>query len=129
MNAKKIFKYILIIVLCVLVVYLFVAVRPLNRELSFKPEWTIDIYSSQLSPLPEKEPGDGDELIPFRIGNTLGFVTGSGVLVNRQNLAYDGTVGNNLYSLYSQTQIKSDLRFSGKSCLGKTKFGCNNCVQ
>lgn len=108
MNAKKIFKYILIIVLCVLVVYLFVAVRPLNRELSFKPEWTIDIYSSQLSPLPEKKPGDGDELIPFRIGNTLGFVTGSGVLVNRQNLTYDGTVGNNLYCLYSQTQIKSD---------------------
>lgn len=109
MNAKKIFKYILIVVFSVLVVYLFVAVRPLNRELSFNPEWTIDLSSGSLPPVSGAESGDNaEDLIPFRIGNTLGFVTGKGVLVNKQNVVYDGTVGNNLYCLYSQTQIKSD---------------------
>lgn len=107
MNAKKIFKYIFIVVFSVLAVYMFVAVRPLNRELSFNPEWTIDIAAESLSPVPPGDQGE-EEQIPFRIGNTLGFVTGNGKLLGRQNVTYDGTIGNNLYCLYSQTQAKSD---------------------
>lgn len=107
MNAKKNFKYIGIIVLSVLIVYIFLAVKPLHEELSFNPEWTISLDSIPSQGTSQNSGGmdsDADSLIPFNVGGVLGFVSGKGNLTNLKDIRYEGTIGNNMYALYSQTQ-------------------------
>ena len=79
--AKEKKKYWLVPGLCVFVVYVFVAARPVPVETILIPRWISSLESDYSALMRE----DGEEyLVPFRLGNRFGYTDGRGrFAVNR----------------------------------------------
>ncbi len=84
---------ILTVVFCVL--YVLLAVRPLNTELKLTQEWSEDI---QRTPQTASE---DDILIPFKLGQTMGYFTQDGKIVSSISFPFKGTISSNYYASYS----------------------------
>ena len=78
-------------IFCIL--YIFLALRPLGTELHFSPDWTIDI--SQI-----KEEKDKEELIPFRLGQNIGYFTPDGRVVSAISFPFKAAISEKWYALY-----------------------------
>jgi hypothetical protein len=70
-------KYWIIIGLCVFVVYVFVAARPVPVETILIPRW-ISSLESDYSSLMKEEAPMGDYLAPFKLGNHFGYADAQG---------------------------------------------------
>lgn len=96
-----------LIPVCAVLVFFYVilAVRILPKEIQFKPEWTIDIDTAAV-PSSADFPQDGGVsdssriLIPFKLGQTLGYISKDGELINRLTFSYKAAVCGNSYALY-----------------------------
>jgi hypothetical protein len=75
--AKEKKKYWLIIGLCVFIIYVFAAARPVPRETILIPRW-ISSLESDYSSLMKEEEESGDYLVPFRLGNRFGYTDSQG---------------------------------------------------
>jgi hypothetical protein len=75
--AKKKKKYWIIIGLCVFVVYVFVAARPIPVETILIPRW-LSSLESDYSSLMKEERLEQDYLVPFKLGNHFGYAGAQG---------------------------------------------------
>lgn len=108
---KKRLTIAIIILLCV--VYIFVAARPLSREIHFVPVWTIDADKSTRT----DRIGDADkktddatasesdkknitDLISFKMGQFAGYFTKTGKIISRVTFPYKASINSSYYSLY-----------------------------
>src|SRR5574344_187848 len=82
------------------VLYIFLALRPLGTELHLSPDWTVDI--SQI-----KEEKDGDELIPFRLGQNIGYFTPDGRVVSSLSFPFKASISNKWYALYGADNMST----------------------
>jgi hypothetical protein len=92
--AKEKKKYWLIMGLCVFVVYVFVAARPVPVETILIPRWISSLESDYSSLM--KEDGQGGEyLVPFKLGSSFGYTDAQGrFAINRViRDAEDGKAG------------------------------------
>jgi hypothetical protein len=75
--AKEKKKYWLIMGLCVFVVYVFVAARPVPVETILIPRW-LSALESDYSSLMKEEDQMGEYLAPFKLGNHFGYTDAQG---------------------------------------------------
>jgi hypothetical protein len=76
--AKEKKKYWLIIGLCVFVVYVFAAARPIPVETILIPRWISSLESDYSSLMKEDGEPTGEYLVPFKLGNHFGYVDAQG---------------------------------------------------
>lgn len=75
------------------VLYIFLAIRPLARELHFKPEWTVNIVKTDVIP-------GGTELIPFKLGQSMGYFSEDGRFSSIVNFPVKATITDEYYSSF-----------------------------
>lgn len=92
MKVKQNLKIIGIIACVFCVLYTMLATKPLTKEMSFKPEWTINIIAPD-----EHTNGNG---IPFKLGQTLGYFTSRGDIATLVNFSVKGTITDKYYTYY-----------------------------
>ncbi|QTQ16550.1 PD40 domain-containing protein [Treponema parvum] len=79
------------------VVYIFAAVYPLSKELQFIPEWTVSaVQNPAASETNKKDEG----LIPFKIGQTVGYFTEDGKIAMSQSFPVKAAVSEYYYAPY-----------------------------
>lgn len=76
------------------VAYIILAARPMGHELHFTPEWTLDIASSV------SEPREDDTMIPFRLGQTMGYFTPDGRILSNIPFPFKASISGSLYARY-----------------------------
>ena len=83
--------------LCIIfsILYIFLAIKPLSKELHYSSKWTIDCSKSTTNQDTEKS-----EFIPFRLGQTAGYFTESGEILNTVTFPYKITISDNRYAYY-----------------------------
>lgn len=108
---KKV-KVILWICTAFSVVYVITAARPLNKELHFSTEWTIDCgIKTALQEPPENETeqlAPQYDLIPFKLGQQIGYLTQDGKILNTITFPFKASISQYRYATYnsSGTSIK-----------------------
>lgn len=80
--------------------YILFAFRPLTTELHLSPNWTIDI--AQI-----KDKTDKDELIPFRLGQNIGYFTDDGRVVSSITFPFKASISDSWYALYGADNIST----------------------
>lgn len=75
------------------VLYVFVAVLPLPREIQFEPEWTVD--ASQTPEFSESE-----NCIPFKTGQLAGYFSENGKILNARSFAVKAAVSEFYFAPY-----------------------------
>lgn len=88
----------LLVPLCVLfsVAYILLAARPLKAELQFLPQWTIEVARNTGT----AEKNDFRDAIPFRLGQTAGYVTADGIVLNVVTFPYKAAISPSYYAPY-----------------------------
>lgn len=88
----------LLVPLCVLVsvAYIMFAARPLKAELQFLPQWTIEIARNAAT----AEATDFTHAIPFRLGQTAGYFTADGTVLNVVSFPYKAAISPAYYAPY-----------------------------
>ena len=76
--------------------YIWLAIRPLGKEYQFDPGWKIDVTNPTISENSEDEP-----LIPFKIGQSMGYFTPSGKVVNFVTFPQKSSISKFGYTFYN----------------------------
>lgn len=88
------------------IAYIILAARPLEQELQFLPQWTIDATKLTI----KKDSGDAAEkfsqAIPFKLGQTLGYFTADGDILNIVTFPYKAALSERNYALYGTNDKK-----------------------
>ncbi len=89
----------LLIPTCIIIsiLYITLAAKPLPTEISFLPMWTIDATHVSKN---QTEQSDTEQLIPFRLGQTLGYFTSNGTVKSLVSFPYKAALSDNSYALY-----------------------------
>ena len=98
MNKKV--KIIAPIFIFLAVFYVILAAMQLSSEIQFVPVWTIDLESYTKSEVPKAEAQDFENAISFKMGQTLGYFTPEGKILNYISFPYKATISNDSFSLY-----------------------------
>ena len=99
MKSEKIRTFIIIGAVIFSVVYIFVGVKPLTKELNLKPEWTSSIKNvTRLS----SEELEQTELIPYKSKNCIGYFTPEGKIVSNIPYWYKSTISRDYYSIFNE---------------------------
>jgi hypothetical protein len=75
------------------ILYIFLAIRPLGSELQFIPQWTIHTIRAS-------ETKSSAPLIPFRLGQTIGYFTSDGTVSSVISFPYKATISKSAYALF-----------------------------
>ena len=93
MKTEKLRKTIIIVTIIFCVLYVIFAARPLSTELHLVPEWTEDISKAS--------PADKDsELIPYKLGQNLGYFTPEGRISDIQSFPFKATVSDRMWATF-----------------------------
>jgi len=76
-------------------VYIFVAARPLGKELQMTPQWTVNI-----SPVDIVNTQAVSGQLPFRLGQMMGYFTSDGKIVSAETFPYKASISSNFYAKY-----------------------------
>lgn len=74
-------------------IYIFVAVRPLSKELQFEPEWTVSVSQTPSS-------SENKNLIPFKSGQVLGYFTEDGKIRMSCTFPLKASISDSYYAPY-----------------------------
>lgn len=88
------------ILFCLL--YIIFAFRQMGTELAFTPEWTEDISHV-------KKAKEDDELIPFRLGQTLGYFTPDGKIVSYVSFPSKATISDDYFATFNENNSKTNV--------------------
>lgn len=109
---------------CAVLIFFYVVLSAeiLPKEIQFEPEWTIDIDTAELSGNGGKT-GDAAEnsAVPFKLGQTLGYILPDGTLVNKVSFPYKAALSKDFYAPYGTDSEKIDF-FSPDGKKGGTVF-------
>lgn len=113
-NMKK-NKNTIIIPLTVLfcVLYVIFAFRPLGTELYFEPLQTIDIYGNeeniQQEPPQAAETQTDVSIVPFKLGQTLGYIDSNGKILYRYSFPWKSSITENFFTVYDLNSTKFNI--------------------
>ncbi len=98
----------LLIPLCVSlsIIYVILAARPLKKELQFRPQWTIDASKVTTTKDTEGLSEKFANAIPFKLGQTLGYFTEDGDILNIVTYPYKAALSEHAYALYGTNDKK-----------------------
>ena len=98
----------LLVPLCILlsILYIILASRPLATELQFLPQWTIDTTKITISKDNKNLPSLYENAIPFKSGQTLGYFTSDGDILNIVSFPYKSALCSSFYALYGTNDKK-----------------------
>lgn len=85
------------------VLYIIFAMRPLGKELHLIPEWTQDIFHVSEKPQAEKK-----ELIPFKLGQNIGYFTEDGAVIRNIPFPYKAAVSDSYYTTFGTDNKSAD---------------------
>ncbi|MBQ7159846.1 MAG: WD40 repeat domain-containing protein [Treponema sp.] len=88
------------------IAYIILAARPLERELQFSPQWTIDATKVTQKKSTENASEQFAEAIPFKLGQTLGYFTKDGDILNIATFPYKAAISEHAYALYGTNDKK-----------------------
>lgn len=94
---------IIIIVAAFCLLYIIFAMRPLSKELHFIPEWTQDIFHIQ-----EESNLKTSELIPFRLGQNIGYFTEDGKITKNIPFPFKAGISDFYYTTFGSDNSKAD---------------------
>ncbi|MBP3365765.1 MAG: hypothetical protein J6K96_02090 [Treponema sp.] len=84
--------------------YIIFSMRPTGSEIHFTPEWTVDISSAQ-------EYDGSEELIPFRLAQTIGYFSDSGKICSSVAFPFKAAISKNYYALFGANSTQAKLFF------------------
>ncbi|MBQ3965891.1 MAG: WD40 repeat domain-containing protein [Treponema sp.] len=98
----------LLIPLCITfsIVYIILAARPLKKELQFSPQWTIDATKVTVTKDSQNLKEKFSDAIPFKLGQTLGYFTTDGDILNIVTYPYKAALSRHAYTLYGTSDKK-----------------------
>ncbi|MCR5762284.1 MAG: hypothetical protein K6G00_02745 [Treponema sp.] len=116
MKNKKLFKLI-VVLSSFCFIYIIISLKPLGQELHLTPDWAANIDRMQ-------EKKDGDELIPFRLGQTIGYFTEDGRIVTAIPYPYNASISEFYYTTYGADNKETEVISSNGEKAGFIKeFG------
>ncbi len=101
MKNKKLFRLIVGFSLFCLI-YIIISQKPLGHELHLTPDWAVSIDRIQ-------KKKDGDALIPFRLGQTIGYFTEDGRVISAIPYPYNATISNTYYTTYGADSRETEI--------------------
>lgn len=96
MQIKKNLHVIIIVSLSFLLLYTFLAVRPLSKELQLTPQWTISILQT-----PTERRESTESLLPFRLGQNMGYFTQDGQIALLESFPFQSTISGTYRTAYA----------------------------
>ncbi|MCR5219311.1 hypothetical protein [Treponema sp.] len=82
--------------------YIILAMRPLGKELHFIPEWTQDIFHVEESRETE------EDLIPFKLGQNIGYFTEDGRITKNIPFPYKASISDSYYTIFGANNTSAD---------------------
>lgn len=92
-------------------IYIIVSLKPLGHELHLTPDWAVSIDRIQ-------EKKDSDELIPFRLGQTIGYFTEDGRVISAIPYPYNATISDTYYTIYGADNKETEILTTDKEKAG-----------
>ncbi|MBR1912128.1 MAG: hypothetical protein IJ828_07205 [Treponema sp.] len=83
-------------------IYIIISLKPLGHELHLTPDWAVTIDRVQ-------EKKDGDILIPFRLGQTIGYFTEDGRVIQATPYPHNATISSSYYTTYGADNKETDI--------------------
>lgn len=96
MKKKKITPFFISIAIIFVILYIFLATRPLSEEYHFSPDWKINISNPSVSEISPE-----DSLIYFKLGQNLGYFTKDGQLALNRTYPAKAAISNSYFALYN----------------------------
>ena len=103
---KKKRNFLISLCISLSLVYIILAARPLEHELQFSPQWTIDATKATVKATTENLEQKYENAIPFKLGQTLGYFTRDGDILNIVTFPYKAALSENAYALYGTNDKK-----------------------
>ncbi|MFA6937248.1 MAG: hypothetical protein WCQ67_03355 [Treponema sp.] len=94
------------IIFCIL--YIIFAFKPLGSELNLSPDWTEDI--SRI-----KKTNSKDKLIPFRLGQNIGYFTPDGKIASSISFPCKASISKTFYTTFSEDNSSAPLNYADGS--------------
>ncbi len=93
------------------ILYIVLALRPLGTELHLTPEWTEDISHVQ-------DFSEGDVLIPYKLGQNIGYFTPDGKVVSQIPYPVKAAVSASYYSVFGTDNVSAPFYSNTGELLG-----------
>ena len=112
-------KFLVPLSIVIVLLYVILAAIPLQKELRFIPVWTIDAEqreqvsdgkasADQGQAASESDSQDFSSLIPFRLGQTIGYFSTDGKVSHGITFPYKATISQNSYAIYGTSAEGTD---------------------
>ena len=95
MKPKKHFGLAIFLIIFISIIYIFLAVRPLNKEYSFTPVWKISTAN------PVINTASSGKKTHFHLGQTLGYFDDDGNISLYQTFPYKVSISDDFFATYS----------------------------
>lgn len=92
-------------------VYIILAFKTLGSELHLTPQWTVNI--SDVSQVQQDS-----ELIPYRLGQNIGYFTEEGLVASRIPYPFKATISDSFYATYGTNNTSTDFFTSSGNMAG-----------
>ncbi|MBQ1971591.1 MAG: WD40 repeat domain-containing protein [Treponema sp.] len=96
MKTKKSISFFISLSVIFCILYIILAIKPLGKEYQFTPEWKIDVASPNVKPLK-----DDSQLVYFKLGQTMGYFTEDGDVVNFITFPFKASISDYFYTSYT----------------------------
>lgn len=116
MKATKKISFNIAIAASFCIVYTIFAIKPLGTEYQFTPEWKIDVTNPSLS-----KPLEGEPLLPFKLGQTLGYFTPEGKVTTFVTFPQKASISRNYYTCYGNNNRETEYFNADGTSAGKIK--------
>lgn len=85
--------------------YIILAARILPKEIQFTPEWTVDVDTQTPG---DSQKDDFSSAIPFKLGQTLGYISKDGILLHKLTFPYKAAICDDFYAVYGTASENID---------------------
>lgn len=108
-------KVTLTVSLCIIfaLVYICLASKKLSNELTIIPKWTVSILTKEAD-----ETRTTKSLIPFKLGQNIGFITPNGTIASAITFPYGATISNQYYAIYNADGTNIAITQPNKNAIG-----------
>lgn len=105
---SKKFRFLIPVCAVFIFFYVILASRVLPKEIQFTPEWTVDVDSQNLPAKDDSSAADFSSAVPFKLGQTLGYISKDGILLNKLTFPYKAAICDSFYALYGTASDSID---------------------
>lgn len=99
-----------------LILYILTAAKPIDRGLSIIPHWTVSITPTSTTELASVS--DDEDLIPFKLGQRLGYITQDGRLAYTHTFPSLASINSHQWAMYGPQAADTPVHSAHNSDLG-----------